>query len=709
MNRAANRCSLKVLDMHTSPTSKRSHFRPTALILALCAASTAWAADSSEDVASQTVLLDPVVVTATRTPEPLSQTAASIAAVTDREITQRGAQTFGEIFEDIPNVMVESPESSIFTRLSIRGSESNQITYVIDGVRQDMTTMAGNHPLGIFLDPELLKPVEVKHGGGSALYGNGGIGGTIALTTVSAADLLKPGETFGVKAKTGYSTASQELMGSAYAFGRANAVDYIFGVSQRHSGNEKLSDGKRSDAGSDTKSTAVFAKAAISPTDASTLSLAYNYDKFDTFYLSAENGVYDPDQTNDYGYEQHRAVASWLYENGPWWDVRANFQYTKARYSMDSVVLMPMGLRGVGNSDDFESWSGNLQNTSRFDFAGMNHQLTYGGDFSRSEQDSLQYNPYTSGKSIKDPSRPDAKSLDFGFFIEDEIALGDQLTIAPQIRYSYFKREAAGFDSFSDGKVTPGLTVTLKPMEGLSFWASANEGFRPPIMDELYYSLSHNPQFFPVVVYPNPDLKPEKSWNYEVGMNAAFSGLAAESDALNVKAAVFYDDVKDFINIAQWQRGPTTCYQAENIGHVSRKGVELSAKYAVGNFNADFAYGLVHVVDKEADKRVSGITPQSVKLQLGYSIPRTALHPWYRFNWYDAADGDKAKNTASTRTKYGAFATHSVGLTWTPKIPNFWDFTAGLAIENVTDEKYRFVNGSYGYGRAARVWVTGRF
>lgn len=301
MNRAANRCSLKVLDMHTSPTSKRSHFRPTALILALCAASTAWAADSSEDVASQTVLLDPVVVTATRTPEPLSQTAASIAVVTDREITQRGAQTFGEIFEDIPNVMVESPESSIFTRLSIRGSESNQITYVIDGVRQDMTTMAGNHPLGIFIDPELLKQVEVKHGGGSALYGNGGIGGTIALTTVSVADLLKPGETFGVKAKTGYSTASQELMGSAYAFGRANAVDYIFGVSQRHSGNEKLSDGKRSDAGSDTKSTAVFAKAAISPTDASTLSLAYNYDKFDTFYLSAENGVYDPDQTNDYG------------------------------------------------------------------------------------------------------------------------------------------------------------------------------------------------------------------------------------------------------------------------------------------------------------------------------------------------------------------------------------------------------------------------
>ena len=82
---------------------------------------------------------------------------------------------------------------------------------------------------------------------------------------------------------------------------------------------------------------------------------------------------------------------------------------------------------------------------------------------------------------------------------------------------------------------------------------------------------------------------------------------------------------------------------------------------------------------------------------------------WYRLSWNDAASGDKDKNTATTRVNYGSFVTHSLGLTWTPKIPNFWDFAAGVAIENITDEEYRYVNGSWGYGRGVRVWVSGRF
>ena len=90
-------------------------------------------------------------------------------------------------------------------------------------------------------------------------------------------------------------------------------------------------------------------------------------------------------------------------------------------------------------------------------------------------------------------------------------------------------------------------------------------------------------------------------------------------------------------------------------------------------------------------------------------LPKQFLNTWYRLSWNDAASGDKDKNTATTRVNYGSFVTHSLGLTWTPKIPNFWDFAAGVAIENITDEEYRYVNGSWGYGRGVRVWVSGRF
>lgn len=143
------------------------------------------------------VAFDPIVVTATRTEKPLSETASSLAVVSDKEIETRGYQSISEALLEIPNVTITSPENPLFSRVSIRGSDENQITYVIDGVRQDNYTLSGNRPTGIFMDPELVKQIEVKHGGGSALYGNGGIGGTLAVTTKLAEDFLEDGETFG--------------------------------------------------------------------------------------------------------------------------------------------------------------------------------------------------------------------------------------------------------------------------------------------------------------------------------------------------------------------------------------------------------------------------------------------------------------------------------------------------------------------------------
>ena len=143
-------------------------------------------------VSAQTtiVLEDPVVVTATRVAEPLSEAAASISVITAKTIEENVPQTFAETLLDVPNVDVTSSESVMFNRVSIRGSDANQITYLIDGMRQEDTTIGGNQPVGLFIDPEMVKQVEVRRGGGSSLYGNGGIGGTVAVTTKDAADFL---------------------------------------------------------------------------------------------------------------------------------------------------------------------------------------------------------------------------------------------------------------------------------------------------------------------------------------------------------------------------------------------------------------------------------------------------------------------------------------------------------------------------------------
>ena len=684
-------------NLHSSVLTNHRILPVAAAVMAALSASIACA----EEVQLTT---GPVVVTATRTDKTLAEAASSLAVVTDEDIAERGYQSFGEALLDIPNVSVQSPDSPLFSRISIRGSDSNQITYVVDGVRQDNYTLSGNRPVGVFIDPELIKQIEVKHGGGSALYGNGGIGGTLAVTTKMAGDFLEDDEQFGVLAKTGYSSTSREWQRNGYAFGRWDALDVLIGVTRRDSGETKLSNGRRSSNGTDTGYTSLLLKASLIPNDETLLSFAYNYDDYESSWLYG--GTTD---TQEYAFEQHRFTGTLEYADEKFFDLKANLQYSTQDYSFDQTIGTLMGL-GQGNSDELDAWSGNLQNTNRFELFGQ-HALTYGGDFAYTEQKSLTYNPYNMTPS-PDSTRPDAESWDYGLFIQDEYALSQYVSVIPVLRWSYFKREAknADYDEFSDSKVTPGITVNVTPVKGLSFWVSAIEGFRPPVLDELYYSYNAGLPWLPdSVVDANPDLKPEKSWNYEIGMNALFGNLIAERDQLNVKAAVFYDDVKDFINIEETVDGSgISHYRAENYGHVVRKGVELTGTYVVGNFDATASYGLVHATDKETDRRITGITPQSINLKLGYTLPKYFLNGWYRLSWNDAASGDKDKNTG-TGVDYDAFTTHSVGLTWTPKIPDFWDFTAGVALENITNEKFRYVNGAYGYARGVRVWVSGKF
>ena len=240
-----------------------------------------------------------------------------------------------------------------------------------------------------------------------------------------------------------------------------------------------------------------------------------------------------------------------------------------------------------------------------------------------------------------------------------------------------------------------------------------NTGYRPPILDELYFTMVYPGVIDNAVVVANPDLKPEKSTNWETGTNLNFKGLLAEDDKLNAKFTFFYDDVKDFIGSTSWMdpNVPGTMYfSTENLGHVVRKGIEVSAGYAIGNFSVRANYGLVHATDKTTDERVPGVTPQSANLRLGYTFPAQALDVWYRARW--SKGGKSAEETdygSGVYKHYASFMTHAVGVEWSPKVEGFVTFTAGAALTNLFDKEYRMLNGSYGYGRAARVWLSAQF
>ena len=138
------------------------------LSVAVLAAITSTSTFAQISQASETISTGPVVVTASRTEKVLNEVPSSVVVVTGSQLEQENQRTLGDSLLDIPNVMLEAPESPVFTRISIRGSDSDQISYLIDGVRQDNYTMSGNRPAFMFVDPEMIKQVEVRRGGGSS-------------------------------------------------------------------------------------------------------------------------------------------------------------------------------------------------------------------------------------------------------------------------------------------------------------------------------------------------------------------------------------------------------------------------------------------------------------------------------------------------------------------------------------------------------------
>lgn len=648
-----------------------------------------------------------IVVTASRTEKTLDKALASVEVITQDILDKEQPTTIAETLLDIPNVDVDAPENPIFSRISIRGSDADQITYLIDGVRQDNYTMSGNRPAFIFADPEMVKQIEVRRGGGSSLYGNGGIGGTLSVTTKNASDLLSPGQNLGAKVKAGYFDGAKEWSKSAFIYGRHGIFDAVVGYSRKDGGVLSTSrTGRRSSTPRDFQYESIVAKLTAQPSNDNQLSLGYNLDKTGQWSGPVSDRA-------DYGLKQHRITGSWKYRSGDLIDIRSNVQYVKMENSFDGRLYNP----NAYFSDDYESISGNLQNTSIFQLGGT-HVLTYGLDLSQNKQKAKD----AYGRS--DLSRPDSKGLDAGVFVQDEFEVNDLFTVTPVLRFSYYDRKSngankdkVGLRNQSDSKLTPGITFTLSPARNLSFYLSAQSGYRPPFLDELYTSMEYLDFNISSIVLPNPNLKPEESLNLELGANGNFSDVFIARDRLVLKADIFRDKVKNLINAGFTGDRKITpdgsvimYYTVKNIGMALKIGTELSADYYTGNFDFHTSYGYLRAKNKITGEVIPGVTPQQVTFRAGYTHRPWNLNGWYRLRMYKGGKSSREVGyNSGVYENWGGFVTHAVGFEWKPKVKNTVDFSVGFAIDNLTNKKYRYLNGGYGYARSCSAWLSASF
>ena len=210
------------------PAGLRSRsFNPhlAALLLLAAATSLCRAAHGSEGDE-----LQPVVVTATRIPTPVSEVASSITIVTAADIEARQQRTFADVLKDIPGVnVVQTGGPGGVTSVFMRGTNSNHTKVLIDGIDvSDPSNATGAFDFGQLLTQDIER-VEVLRGPQSGLYGSDAIGGVISIITKSGSG---PPQFKGLLEGGSFDTFNQ----AGTASGSHDALHYSASVAHFHAG-----------------------------------------------------------------------------------------------------------------------------------------------------------------------------------------------------------------------------------------------------------------------------------------------------------------------------------------------------------------------------------------------------------------------------------------------------------------------------------------
>lgn len=461
--------------------------------------------------------------------------APNIVVFDTKAIEQAQASTLPELLKTVPGVALLGGVRIQGQGITIRGfGRQSDVRVILDGAPKNFEQYDQG---SVFIEPELLKSVEIEKGSTSVKYGNGGFGGTIKMETRSAADMLREGENWGAWLKTGYQSANRGLTESGAVYGRSDfgtpvTYDGLAAITWRKGDDVRVGGGERYLA-SNSQLTSFTGKLNASTDNQELIgSLRYGTNS-DWGPVAAIRGQVTPTESDikKYGYrEALLRRLSWrefkdlsgsleykFHGDSDLVDARILLSYSSTQ--LDST--RPKGLKNytpsasTGGQEQHSLYSDihfEAENTSKFQLAGFEHSVNYGVQLNKHKRvtDMLD----VSLKNITDPQynyghyapwfMPGGTQDSIGLFAYDKIAITDKLMLIPGIRYDFIRSEGTpnaaprfnnpkvghDFSAVSHDGVTPAFSVVYEPTSNLQFFADWAYAFRAPNIDEIYSNQS---------------------------------------------------------------------------------------------------------------------------------------------------------------------------------------------------------------------------
>jgi len=626
-------------------------YRAVAVALAL-----ATLAAAAEPTASE---LETVTVYARRI-VPLSRVAATVNVIPRETIERTLVADVKQLVRYEPGLSVRSdPFRFGADTIAVRGVGGNRVAVEVDGV-----PVAGGFAVGSFadsgrsfVDPAFLQRVEVLRGPASSLYGSHAIGGVVSMTTL-APDVLLGGRDRGLHLASGFTGVDDgwnaAVLGAARRDEAAAMVGYVHrGGSEADTAAEVRPNARTY------RSDSVLAKVELGAMPGGPLLLAAELasvrqeTSVDAWLgLAGSRFVNTTVLEGDDGQTRQRASASQrvgptaAFDSAEW---RIYLQGTDTRQdTREERRAVPPRTPPVAIERGFRledrTFGAEFTAVQAFVAGQVEHTLVFGLEAAHSRieerrdgrQTNLDNGSVTSvilGESFPLHDFPVTDVTRLGAYVQDEVQLGrSRWTLIPALRIDYYEldpradamyrednptTEAVGLD---DTAVAPKLGITRDIGNGVTAFAQYARGFRAPPAEDLNIGLEL--PLFNVRAIPNPDLRPETSDGYELGLRWNGTGGA-------FSASAFYTDYRDFIeskvNLGKDPVTGVTLFQSQNIAAARIYGAEVTANARLGDrwpalegWNARLSAACAAGENRPDGEPLNSVDPASAVLALGY-------------------------------------------------------------------------------------------
>lgn len=563
---------------------------------------------------------DEVLVSATRLSEKVSETSRSVAVVAEEQLNVSQASSVAEVLKNEANINLTNGPRATSQGVEIRGLSGDRVLQTIDGARQNTSS---GHRGSYFMDPELLKSIEVIRGPASSLWGSGALGGVVAQNTKSAQDFLAPNETFGGYLKQGYDTNGDRTKTSGAVYGQQATVDWLLNGSYFDSNNINTGNDETL-VNSASSGSSGLAKFGWQADEASRLALSARVNKINELVPSNPSAAVSSSvplvrrKTDDQNITLNYSLAP---ANNPYLDTHLQVYWNSTDYDEDRVT------KGQLDSTEYRTVGINLNNSSQLG----NTKLTYGVDGYR---DTLKTVRDDKGQVGQRPEDIDGETTVWGAFTRADVQLTQTVNLDAALRYDSFKNQSHNLNaSADDTELSPSLGLSWQTQPWLTLSARYDQAFRAPTVEEMFSSGTHYcippiPGFLPKglcnTFATNPNLKSEVARNKELKADFRFNELAGD-DELAITLNIFRNDVDDFIvqQVSNPYRGIPGLEQTtswNNVEDAQLTGFELSGRYRIGQTRLAMNYGQTRGEDRNTGDYIEGMPANKFNVDLSQGI-----------------------------------------------------------------------------------------